>query len=103
MNMKWLCIVAGALLLLAIPTGWPSSFYVLLRWFIFIASAIVAYGFYTSKISAWALVFGAVAFLFNPIAPIYLGKSTWVIFDFISAILFFIASGSIKGKINKEK
>lgn len=99
MNIKWLCVLSGALLLLAIPTGWPYSFYILLRWFIFITSAIVAYGFYMSKISTWALVFGGIAFLFNPIAPIYLNKSTWVSLDFISAVLFFVASGSTKKKI----
>lgn len=96
MNIKWLCIIAGIALLLAIPTGWPYSFYIILRWFIFIASAIVAYDFYTSKISTWALVFGGIAFLFNPIAPIYLNKSTWVTLDFISAVIFFAASGSVK-------
>lgn len=92
MNIKWFCIVSGILLLLAIPAWLPSDFYILLRWFIFISSAIVAYNFYTSKLQAWALIFGAVAFLFNPIAPIYLSKSTWVIFDFIGAVLFFFAS-----------
>jgi len=96
MNIKWLSIISGVLLLLAILPGWPSSFYILLRWAIFISSIIVAYGFYKSKITAWIFIFGAVAFLFNPIAPMYLGKSTWVIFDFIGAILFFVAGFSKK-------
>jgi len=96
MNIRWLCIISGVLLLLAIPTGWPSGFYILLRWAIFISSIVVAYGFYKSKIMAWTFVFGAVAFLFNPIAPMYLGKSTWVIFDFIGAVLFFLAGFSSK-------
>jgi len=100
MNMKGLCIASGIILLLAIPTGWwPSSFYILLRWTIFIISLIVAYNFYKSKINVWIFIFGAVAFLFNPIAPLYLGKSTWVIFDFISAILFFISSSSVKKQL----
>lgn len=96
MNIKSLCIISGVLLLLAIPTWWPSDFYILLRWAIFISSIIVAYGFYKSKIMAWTFIFGAVAFLFNPIAPMYLGKSTWVIFDFIGAVLFFLAAYSKK-------
>ncbi|MDP2638163.1 MAG: hypothetical protein Q8P26_03825 [Candidatus Levybacteria bacterium] len=94
--MRWLCIVSGIVLLLAIPTGWPYSFYILLRWAIFISSIIVAYGFYKSNILAWAFIFGAVAFIFNPIAPLYLGKSTWVIFDFIGAALFFLAAKAKK-------
>lgn len=98
MNIKSLCIISGVLLLLAIPTWWPSGFYTLLRWTIFISSIIVAYGFYKSKIMAWTFIFGAVAFLFNPIAPMYLGKSTWVIFDFIVAVLFFIGGYSSQGK-----
>lgn len=96
MNIKWLCIASGILLLLAIPTGWPYDFYILLRWLIFISSIIVAYGFYKSKVTAWAFIFGAVALLFNPIAPIYLNKQSWVPIDFVTAILFFLAAYSTK-------
>jgi hypothetical protein len=94
--MKWLGIISGILLLLAIPTGWPYDFYVLLRWAICTFSIIIAYNFYKSNLTAWTFVFGAVAFLFNPIIPIYLNKGTWVTIDLISAILFFIATFSIK-------
>lgn len=96
MNLKAICIIAGVVLLLAIPTWWPIGFYSLLRLSIFIVALMVAYGFYQSKITSWALIFCGVAFLFNPIAPIYLNKQTWVVFDFISAILFFIASQAHK-------
>lgn len=96
MNIKAICITAGVILLLAIPTWWPIGFYSLLRLVIFIVALIVAYGFYKSKIASWAFIFCGVAFLFNPVAPIYLNKQTWVIFDFISAILFFIAAYSHK-------
>lgn len=98
MNIKGLCIASGIILLLAIPTGWPYGYYILLRWTIFITSIIVAWNFYKSEVSAWAFIFGAVAFLFNPIAPIYQSKSTWVIFDFIGAVLFFLAAYSTKKK-----
>jgi hypothetical protein len=76
--------------------GWPYSYYILLRWIISIVSIFIAYGFYKSKLTGWALVFGAVAILFNPIAPIYLAKSTWVIFDFVGACLFFVAGFSVR-------
>ncbi len=96
MNIKWLCIASGILLLLAIPTGWPYDFYILLRWVISISSIVVAWGFYKSKLTAWTLVFGAIAFLFNPVAPIYLNKASWTLIDFVSAILFFLAGYSVK-------
>lgn len=96
--MKWLCIVAGILLILAIPTGWPYGYYILLRWFIFISSIITAVGFYSSKLNSWVLIFGALAFIFNPLFPLYLNKSTWIPLDLIGAFLFFIAAYSIKKK-----
>ena len=84
--------MSGILLLLGIPTGWPYSYYILLRWVIFISSGLVSYGFYKSNIFGWALIFIAVAFFFNPIFPVYMNKSSWVIMDFIVAALFFLAA-----------
>lgn len=97
MSIKKLCIGIGILLLLAI-SPWSSVFYILLRWVICVSAIIIAYNFYTSKLQAWTLIFGAVAFLFNPLIPIYLNKSSWVPIDFISAMLFFIAAYSVKKK-----
>ena len=94
--MKLLCIISGLLLLLAILSGWPYDFYILLRWVIFVSSIIVALGFYKSKLTAWTFVFSSVAFLFNPIIPIHLAKSSWVLVDFVSAILFFLIAYSFK-------
>lgn len=94
--MKRLCIISGIFLLLAIPSGWPYDFYILLRWVIFISSAIVAWGFYKSKLPAWIFIFGAIAFLFNPILPIHLTKSDWVPIDLISSFLFFLAAFATK-------
>ena len=97
--MKNICIGSGLLLLLAIPSFWPYGFYIFLRWIICFVSVYVAYGFYKSKLNGWALAFGALGFLFNPVIPIYLAKASWVPIDFISAILYFIAGYSAKKKI----
>jgi len=98
MNIKWFCIPSGILLLLAIPTGWPYDFYILLRWVIFVSAGVIAWNFYKSQLTGWSLVFGSIVFLFNPIIPIYLAKSSWVLIDFVGAILFFLAAYSIKEK-----
>ena len=93
MNIKQISIIAGVLLIVAIPSGfWTDGYYILLRWIVAGSALIFAYGFYKSNITHWALVFGSVAFLFNPIFPVYLDKQTWVIIDLITAMLFFLIS-----------
>lgn len=95
--MKNVCIAAGILLLLAMLTL-PYSYYPFLRWVIFLISIYTAHSFYSNKLPAWALIFGAVAFLFNPLLPVYLSKASWIPLDFICSILFFIAGYSQKYK-----
>lgn len=99
MNMKWLCIASGVSLLLAIIPAWPYDYYILLRWMIFTSSIIVAYNFYSFKLPAWTLVFGALAFLFNPLFPVYLSRQTWTPIDLIGAVLFFLGDYQRKIKI----
>ena len=96
MDNKIICLLAGALLVGAIFSFWPYSYFILLRWAIFIISLLVLNGFYISNLKGWAIVFGAIALLFNPFYPVYLNKQTWIPIDFISAILFFIAGYSTK-------
>lgn len=92
MNLKYVCIFAGIILLLGIPSFWPYSYYILLRWVIFLVGLYIAYNCYKIQNYGWALIIGVIGLAFNPIFPIYLNKSTWVIIDFISALLFFTAS-----------
>ena len=98
MNIKQISIIAGILLILAIPPFWPYGYYIFLRWAIFISSIVIANGFYKANLIGWVFVFGALAFLFNPIVPIHLNKSSWVAIDLVAAILFFLAAYSIKRK-----
>jgi len=98
MNIKWFSIASGILLLLGILNGWPYGYYIFLRWAVCGAAIFNAIGFSKSKLTGWVLVFGALAFLFNPLFPVYLNKSSWVGIDLISAILFFLSAYSIKDK-----
>ncbi len=91
MNMKGLCIVSGVILIAGIIPTWPYSYYILLRWAIFFSAIIAVYGFYNSKLFGWSLVFGAIAFLFNPIIPIYLTRQIWAPIDLVTGSLYFIA------------
>ncbi len=90
-------IIAIAMLLLAIPSGvWPYGYYILLRWVVTGAALFVLWASYELEKKAWIWIMGAVALLFNPIAPIHLNKETWVAIDFIVAGLFLISIFKIK-------
>ena len=98
MNIKWLSIVSAILLLLGILNGWPYAYYIFLRWIICGTAIFNAVGFSKAKLIGWALVFGAIALLFNPIFPVYMNKSSWVGIDLISSFTFFLAAYSIKNQ-----
>lgn len=98
MNIKWPSIISGVLLLLGILNGWPYTYYILLRWIVCSSAIFNALGFYKSKLTGWVFVLGAIAFLFNPIFPVYMNKSSWVGIDLVAAIVFFLAALSVKSK-----
>ena len=98
MNIKWPSLISGVLLLLGILNIWPYDYYILLRWIVCGAAIFNAIGFSKSKLTGCSLVFSAIAFLFNPLFPVYLNKSSWVGVDLISAFFFFINAYSIKKK-----
>ena len=80
-------IVAGLLLFAVLPL--PYIYYQLLRIVITLIAAVNAYKFYEDKDMAWVLVFGVIALIWNPIFPIYMDKSVWIILDLIGAGIFF--------------
>jgi len=84
------------MLLLAIPTFWAYGYYVLLRWVVTISAVFLLSLAYESKKTFWFFSMGIVAILFNPIIPVHLDKETWVMIDFITAILFLISISKIK-------
>ena len=86
------------MLLLAIPTFWPYGYYILLRWVIAISALLSLWVAYNFKRTFWLFLMGIIALLFNPIAPVYLDKGTWVIIDIVVAITFFISIFKIKTK-----
>ena len=80
-------IVAVLLLLAVLPL--PYFYYQLLRIVVTLIAAVNAYKFYEDNQMAWVLVFGIIALIWNPIFPIYMDKSVWMISDIIGAGVFF--------------
>ena len=86
----WFTILAGIMLLLAIPSIWPYSYYQLLRWVVAIVACYNAYLSHESKQNNWMIVMGIIVVLFNPVVPIHLDKSTWGFLDLItSGVMFY--------------
>ena len=84
-------IILTILMLFGAIAEWPYGYYTLLRWITCIASILVALQAFEKNIDWAKVVFIVIAILFNPLAPIYLSRSTWIPLDIITAILFIFA------------
>ena len=87
------------MLLLAIPKGlFPYGYYNLLRLVVCGTGVFLAVISYKYKNTAWAWTMGIVAFIFNPIFPMHLGKEIWVIIDIAIAIIFSVYLFTMKSR-----
>jgi hypothetical protein len=92
--------VAGALFLAV--GQWPYSYYMVLRWAV---CAIAIYGAvraYKGGQHSWAVIMGALAVLFNPIAPLYFPRDAWRVLDFIAALIFLISPPRLLWRSTRE-
>ncbi len=86
----------AAFMLLGAMADNPYAYYQMLRWVVCGVGAYCAYLAYEEKRNTWAWIFGVTAVLFNPIAPIYLERETWVFIDLGVAAMFFVSLFSFK-------
>ena len=77
-------LIAALMLVFAAAEKQPDSFYTLLRC---VCSAVFAYSAVTSfqrKRVLWLGIFGALTVLFNPIFPLPLDRTQWIVADWFS-------------------
>jgi len=92
------------LLALAILGGWSYGYYTFLRITIFVTNIFLAFVSFNKEKFGWIWFFGLIAFIFNPIFPFYLGRSIWVIVDWVVAIFFFVSIFTFRlQRVKKEK
>jgi hypothetical protein len=78
-------VVAALLLLIALGDH-PYGYYTFLRWVACGAAVLVAWVAWNST-RQWATwLFVSIAILFNPLAPVYLHRSTWRPIDVLCAV-----------------
>ncbi len=83
-------IIAGALLIALLPL--PYFYYQLLRIVVTVVASIYAYKFYEDNQMPNAITFGVIVLVWNPIFPIFMDKSVWLILDIIGAVIFYFGS-----------
>jgi hypothetical protein len=88
-RLPWLLWVVAAALLLIATSRLPYGFYTLLRLAICAFGAVLAYAEFQrpARGPQWAIAFGLVALLFNPLIPVYLTRGIWFPIDVAVAAL----------------
>jgi len=84
-------IILSIFMLFGAIAEWPYGYYTFLRWITCITSILVVLQAFEKNIDWAKVVFIIIAILFNPLAPIYLSRSTWIPLDIITAVLFIYA------------
>lgn len=80
-----LCAVMSFLALLTMPIG----YYTVLRLSITVAALLSIYHDRDTGINAWNVVFGLIAIVFNPIAPVYFNdRDIWSVIDVVTGGVF---------------
>ena len=90
-------LVAAILLLVALGNH-PYGYYTFVRWAVSIAAMFLAVFAHKQKRHAITWLFVGVAILFNPIAPVYLQRSTWHVLDVLTALIFIGSLVLVEGK-----
>ena len=82
-------IGAVALLLLCL-IPFPYGVYTLARFIMMILGVFLAYHYYSIDKKVLAILFGAIALLFQPFVKLALGRELWMIVDVVVAILLIV-------------
>jgi uncharacterized membrane protein YqaE (UPF0057 family) len=72
------------------------GYFQILRWVVCVCASLVAFDYYKTN-SKMYILYLIIAILFNPIAPIFLGKDLWKLLDILCMVAFVPAF--IKAKI----
>ena len=86
----WLWLIPIALLFIA-TARMPYGYYTVMRTVVCGFAGYFAYIAWQEDVlvsRSWAVVFGLIAILFNPIVPVYLKRATWFDID-IGVVIFF--------------
>jgi uncharacterized protein DUF6804 len=85
-------LIAAVMLVFAAAEKQPDNFYTTLRWVccaVFVYSAVISL---QMKRMLWLAIFAVLGIVFNPIFPLPLDRSTWIVTDWVSIAAMIIAT-----------
>ena len=85
-------LIAAVMLVFAAAEKQPDSFYTLLRWICCVVFAYSAVTSFQMKRTVWLGIFGSLTVLFNPIFPLGLDRTQWIVADWFSIGAIVIAA-----------
>lgn len=101
-NVKNIIRVTCAVLLLVAVFNLPIDYYYLLRVVVFLGAIVMVFD--NIKNLPWLIIFILIAFLFNPILPVYLiNKLYWIPIDIIAAFCFLLTMVPTKEEASKKE
>ena len=97
--MKFLYVAVAALGLALLPL--PYAVYQAIKWMVTLACSFAAFKLYQRQIAGapfWGLIF--IAVLFNPVAPFYMSRTAWILWDVVAAafILWVVSKDDVLGQ-----
>ncbi len=91
-NRQIIVLISSILLIVAILVdSLPYGYFTFLRLVVFISSLILAWSVFEIEMKWIFAVFILIAILYNPVIPVHLTRSIWVILNIIT-VVFFIGS-----------
>lgn len=102
--MKYLIVAAGFAFFGILPL--PIEAYHLVRWVVSVISLYAAYEAFQRKVDGKGIgvVLGVIALVYNPIAPFYLNRGIWIIFDVLAGgFMLWVAFGGPFSLANKPE
>lgn len=69
----------------------PYGYYIILRWIVCPIFLYCTLRSYRTNNDAWTWIFGVSTAIYNPIFPLQLGRSIWIVVNIVSVVLIIVS------------
>ena len=91
MNINFIKIIMGIMLLWALYPENPYVYYTILRIVIFISAIYISTKYYQASNEKWLWIYGIIAFIYNPIFSIHLNREIWSVVNIATIVVIVIS------------